>query len=95
MPTINQLVRHGRQKLVVKTDSPALQRCPQKRGVCVRVYTTSGYATVARTITTTSATASYTAAEQTTDFGSPQATIYWDVAKLGSAGLGYAQRGTT
>ena len=41
MPTINQLVRHGRQKLVVKTDSPALQRCPQKRGVCVRVYTTT------------------------------------------------------
>lgn len=62
----------------------------------VRVYTTSGYATVARTIDVTSVrTAGYTAAEQTTDFGSPQSTIYWDVAKLGSAGYGYAQRGTT
>lgn len=62
----------------------------------VQIYTTSGYATVARTIAVTSVqTASYTAAEQTTDFGSPQATVYWDVAKLGSAGYGYAQRGTT
>ncbi len=41
MPTINQLVRMGRRKVVVKTDSPALQNCPQKRGVCVRVYTTT------------------------------------------------------
>ena len=39
MPTINQLVRKGRKKIKDKTDSPALQRCPQKRGVCVRVYT--------------------------------------------------------
>ncbi len=39
MPTINQLVRAGRQKLKVRTSSPALMRCPQKRGVCVRVYT--------------------------------------------------------
>ncbi|MBI4124536.1 MAG: 30S ribosomal protein S12 [Deltaproteobacteria bacterium] len=39
MPTINQLVRLGRKKIVVKTKSPALQRCPQKRGVCIRVYT--------------------------------------------------------
>ena len=41
MPTINQLVRTGRQKLVVRTASPALARCPQKRGVCIRVYTTT------------------------------------------------------
>ena len=41
MPTINQLVRKGRTQLKVKTDSPALQQCPQKRGVCVRVYTTT------------------------------------------------------
>jgi len=41
MPTINQLVRKGRQKAVWKTKSPALTSCPQKRGVCVRVYTTT------------------------------------------------------
>lgn len=41
MPTINQLVRHGRRQLVVKTKSPALQQCPQRRGVCIRVYTTT------------------------------------------------------
>lgn len=41
MPTINQLVRKGRRKVVDKTSSPALQCCPQKRGVCVRVYTTT------------------------------------------------------
>ncbi len=41
MPTINQLVRSGREKLKVRTSSPALQRCPQKRGVCVRVYTST------------------------------------------------------
>lgn len=39
MPTISQLVRKGRKKILVKTKSPALQRCPQKRGVCVRVFT--------------------------------------------------------
>ncbi|WP_022856224.1 30S ribosomal protein S12 [Thermodesulfobacterium thermophilum] len=39
MPTINQLVRLGREKKVKKSKSPALQGCPQKRGVCVRVYT--------------------------------------------------------
>ncbi len=39
MPTFNQLVRKGRKKLKGKTKSPALQSCPQKRGVCVRVYT--------------------------------------------------------
>ena len=38
MPTISQLVRKGRRKLSTKTDSPALQGCPQKRGVCVRVF---------------------------------------------------------
>ncbi|MBI5886496.1 MAG: 30S ribosomal protein S12 [Deltaproteobacteria bacterium RIFCSPLOWO2_02_FULL_53_8] len=41
MPTINQLVRKGRQKPKWKTASPALDSCPQKRGVCVRVYTTT------------------------------------------------------
>ncbi|HAO92728.1 MAG: 30S ribosomal protein S12 [Deltaproteobacteria bacterium GWC2_56_8] len=41
MPTINQLVRKGRQKTKYKTASPALDKCPQKRGVCVRVYTTT------------------------------------------------------
>ena len=39
MPTISQLVRHGRVPITSKTKSPALQRCPQKRGVCVRVFT--------------------------------------------------------
>ena len=41
MPTINQLVRKGRKVLKKKTKAPALQACPQKRGVCTRVYTTS------------------------------------------------------
>ena len=39
MPTINQLIRKGRTTLVHKTKSPALQGCPQKRGVCTRVMT--------------------------------------------------------
>ena len=39
MPTFNQLVRLGRKRTRYKTSSPALERCPQKRGVCVRVYT--------------------------------------------------------
>ncbi|MBZ0155780.1 MAG: 30S ribosomal protein S12 [Alphaproteobacteria bacterium] len=41
MPTIAQLVRNGRKKVERKTKSPALKGCPQKRGVCVRVYTTT------------------------------------------------------
>ena len=41
MPTINQLVRKGRVLTKAKTSSPALQSCPQKRGVCTRVYTTT------------------------------------------------------
>ena len=41
MPTINQLVRHGRTLSASQTKSPALARSPQKRGVCVRVYTTT------------------------------------------------------
>ncbi|MBW1975645.1 MAG: 30S ribosomal protein S12 [Deltaproteobacteria bacterium] len=41
MPTINQLVRKGREKIKEKSKSPALQGSPQKRGVCVRVYTTT------------------------------------------------------
>lgn len=41
MPTINQLVRKPRKKVFNKTNSPALSSCSQKRGVCVRVYTTT------------------------------------------------------
>ena len=41
MPTINQLVRKPRQSAVVKSKSPALEDCPQRRGVCTRVYTTT------------------------------------------------------
>lgn len=41
MPTIAQLVRRGREKVESKTKSPALMNCPQQRGVCVRVYTTT------------------------------------------------------
>jgi len=39
MPTVNQLVRHGRKRTKKKTSAPALKGCPQKRGVCVRVST--------------------------------------------------------
>jgi len=39
LPTISQLVRHGRRRVLSKTKSPALQRSPQRRGVCVRVFT--------------------------------------------------------
>ncbi len=41
MPTINQLVRKGRKKIKKKTKAPALDFCPQRRGVCTRVYTTT------------------------------------------------------
>ena len=41
MPTIQQLVRKGRVALEDKSKSPALDSCPQRRGVCVRVYTTT------------------------------------------------------
>lgn len=41
MPTINQMIRNGREARVVKSKSPALKECPQRRGVCVRVYTTT------------------------------------------------------
>ncbi len=41
MPTINQLIKRGRKQIKVKTKSPALTRCPQRRGVCTRVYTTT------------------------------------------------------
>ena len=41
MPTINQMIRKGRTKQKSKSKGPALQQCPQKRGVCVRVYTTT------------------------------------------------------
>jgi small subunit ribosomal protein S12 len=41
MPTISQLVRKGREEVRKKSSTPALQSCPQKRGVCVRVYTTT------------------------------------------------------
>lgn len=39
MPTMNQLVRKGRKKMTKKSDSPALNGCPQRRGVCTRVFT--------------------------------------------------------
>jgi small subunit ribosomal protein S12 len=41
MPTINQLVRSGRKKVIRKSSAPALRSCPQKRGVCTRVYATT------------------------------------------------------
>jgi small subunit ribosomal protein S12 len=41
MPTINQLVRKGRTDVIIKSKSRALASCPQKRGVCTRVYTTT------------------------------------------------------
>lgn len=41
MPTLNQLVRKGRKKITKKTKAPALGNCPQRRGVCTRVYTTT------------------------------------------------------
>jgi small subunit ribosomal protein S12 len=41
MPTINQLIRRGRKKVIRKSSAPALRSCPQKRGVCTRVYATT------------------------------------------------------
>jgi len=41
VPTLNQLVRQGRRRIQQKTSAPALKACPQKRGVCTRVYTTT------------------------------------------------------
>lgn len=41
MPTISQLIKHGRKRVERGTKSPALKSCPQRRGVCVRVYTTT------------------------------------------------------
>ena len=41
MPTINQLVRKGREAVPKKSKTPAMEACPQKRGVCIRVYTTT------------------------------------------------------
>ena len=41
MPTINQLVRKGRRRIATKTNTPALQGSPQRRGVCTRVYTST------------------------------------------------------
>ena len=41
MPTISQLIRKGRKRVIEKTKTPALNRCPQKRGVCTRVYTST------------------------------------------------------
>ena len=41
MPTISQLVKDGRKLIKKKSKSPALQNCPQRRGVCIRVYTTT------------------------------------------------------
>lgn len=41
MPTISQLIRKGRSRVIEKTKAPALDSCPQKRGVCTRVYTST------------------------------------------------------
>ncbi len=41
MPTVSQLVKNGRKKILGRTKSPALMMCPQRRGVCTRVYTTT------------------------------------------------------
>ena len=41
MPTVNQLLRKGRKKTLVRNKVPAMKNCPQKRGVCTRVYTTT------------------------------------------------------
>ncbi len=41
MPTINQLIRKGRKRILEKTNTPAMGACPQKRGVCTRVYTST------------------------------------------------------
>jgi small subunit ribosomal protein S12 len=41
MPTVQQLIRKPRRKIIKKTKSPALKNCPQRRGVCTRVYTTT------------------------------------------------------
>ena len=41
MPTISQLIRKGREEITKKSTAPALKECPQKRGVCTRVYTTT------------------------------------------------------
>jgi len=41
LPTINQLVRNGRKKQTQKTKAPALKNCPQKKGICTRVYTST------------------------------------------------------
>lgn len=41
MPTINQLIKKGRVRILAKKKAPALENCPQKRGVCTRVYTTT------------------------------------------------------
>ena len=41
MPTINQLIKHGREQLTYKSKSPSMERCPQKRGVCLSVSTNS------------------------------------------------------
>jgi small subunit ribosomal protein S12 len=41
LPTINQLIRQGRKRVLKKNKAPALSNCPQKRGVCTRVYTTT------------------------------------------------------
>ena len=41
MPTVSQLIRKGRQRQLKKSKTPAMSRCPQRRGVCTRVYTTT------------------------------------------------------
>ena len=83
MPTISQLVRKGRRVLVDKSKSPALDSCPQRRGVCVRVYTTtpkkpnSAMRKVARVRLTNSKEVNSTSQERVTTCRSTQS--YWFV----------------
>lgn len=82
MPTISQLVRKGRKVLVDKSKSPALDSCPQRRGVCVRVYTTtpkkpnSAMRKVARVRLTNSRRLTLTSREKVTTFRSTQSCLF-------------------
>lgn len=61
----------------------------------VEIATSGAYTTIVRATGVTVTTLDYTAAQQTSDFGSPQSTVYWRVAQLGSAGLGYYAEATS
>jgi small subunit ribosomal protein S12 len=82
MPTIQQLVRKGRKVLADKSASPALDQCPQRRGVCVRVYTTtpkkpnSAMRKVARVRLTNQKEVTLTSQERAITFRSTQSYLY-------------------